>query len=78
MSAFLVGYREFFYCKVLQTTKEQSRRVLEISPAVGRGVRTSEFLVLTPLGRFLRLAGFARLKNEVRDRTLARTGPHSR
>ena len=45
---------------------------------MGSVVRTSELLVLTTLGRLLRLAGFARLKIEARDRTSARTGPHSR
>ncbi len=49
-----------------------------MEPAVGSVVRTSELLVLTALGRLLRLAAFARLKIEVRDRTSARTGPHSR
>jgi len=49
-----------------------------MEPAVGSVVRTSKFLVLTTLGRLLRLAGFARLKIEARDRPPARTGPHSR
>ena len=35
-------------------------------------------LAITTLGRVLRFAGFAKLKIEARDRTTARTGPHSR
>jgi len=47
-----------------------------MEPAVGSVVRTSELLVLTTLGRLLRRG--LRLKIEARDRTSARTGPHSR
>ena len=57
------------------SNESNKSEVLRIFAGCGSGVRA---LALTPPGVFGDLLHFTRLQTEVRDRTVARAGPHSR